>query len=88
MVRMREELGRAEDELELEFLHLDLASFSSTKQFVASFKQKDCPLHILINNAGIGLVPFGEAPNPPLFHPSLQSCIVYGIISVLDLLLC
>ena len=65
---MREELGRAEGELKLEFMHLDLASFSSTKQFVANFKQRNCPLHILINNAAIAFVPLGEAHNLPLFH--------------------
>ena len=47
-------------EVMLEFMSLDLASLSSAKQFVVSFQEKNLPLHILINNAGIALVPLGK----------------------------
>jgi len=43
----------------VESMPLDLSSFQSTQQFVAAFKEKNLPLHILINNAGIAMVPQG-----------------------------
>ena len=46
-------------EVKAEFMSLDLSSFLSTQQFVTAFKEKNLPLHILINNAGIALVPQG-----------------------------
>ena len=39
---------------------LDLSSFRSTKDFTAAFKEKNIPLHILINNAGIAWLPLSE----------------------------
>ena len=41
-------------------MKLDLASLESTKNFIENFKQKNLPLHLLICNAGIALVPYGE----------------------------
>ena len=41
----------------IEFMTLDLGSFRSTKDFTVAFKEKNLPLHILINNAGIALHP-------------------------------
>uniref|UniRef100_A0A3Q2XPE7 Dehydrogenase/reductase SDR family member on chromosome X-like n=1 Tax=Hippocampus comes TaxID=109280 RepID=A0A3Q2XPE7_HIPCM len=41
----------------LEFKKLDLASLQSVRQFVQSFKERDLPLNILVNNAGVMLVP-------------------------------
>ncbi|CAM4396154.1 polyprenol dehydrogenase isoform X1 [Caretta caretta] len=41
----------------LEFLHCDLASMKSIRQFVQQFRAKNCPLHVLVNNAGVMLVP-------------------------------
>ncbi|KAM6211704.1 LOW QUALITY PROTEIN: polyprenol dehydrogenase [Sarcoramphus papa] len=41
----------------VEFLYCDLASMKSIRQFVQRFKAKDCPLHVLVNNAGVMLVP-------------------------------
>ncbi|KAI8869219.1 NAD(P)-binding protein [Ramicandelaber brevisporus] len=38
----------------VEFLKLDLASFASIRQFVEEFKSKGLPLHLLVNNAGLG----------------------------------
>ncbi len=41
-------------------MRLDLGSIQSTKDFVRSFKEKNLPLHILINNAAIMGIPFGN----------------------------
>ncbi|XP_019751097.1 dehydrogenase/reductase SDR family member on chromosome X-like isoform X1 [Hippocampus comes] len=41
----------------VEFKKLDLASLQSVRQFVQSFKERDLPLNILVNNAGVMLVP-------------------------------
>lgn len=37
----------------LEFLPLDLSSFTSVRSFVNQFHQRQLPLHLLVNNAGI-----------------------------------
>ncbi|PPT08910.1 Retinol dehydrogenase 13 [Geitlerinema sp. FC II] len=37
----------------VEFLPLDLSSLDSVRQFVKLFKERNLPLHILVNNAGI-----------------------------------
>ncbi|XP_047457298.1 dehydrogenase/reductase SDR family member on chromosome X-like isoform X2 [Mugil cephalus] len=44
----------------VEFKTLDLASVRSVRQFAQSFKQRDLPLNILVNNAGVMLVPEGR----------------------------
>ncbi|XP_038613018.1 dehydrogenase/reductase SDR family member on chromosome X, partial [Tachyglossus aculeatus] len=41
----------------VEFLYCDLASMKSIRKFVRQFKAKKCPLHILVNNAGVMMVP-------------------------------
>ncbi|KAF1485352.1 Dehydrogenase/reductase SDR family member on chromosome X, partial [Megadyptes antipodes antipodes] len=41
----------------VEFLYCDLASMKSIRQFVQQFRAKNCPLHVLVNNAGVMLVP-------------------------------
>ncbi|XP_026231400.1 dehydrogenase/reductase SDR family member on chromosome X-like isoform X2 [Anabas testudineus] len=43
-----------------EFMKLDLASSQSVRHFVQSFKQRGLPLNILVNNAGVMLVPEGR----------------------------
>ncbi|XP_036965767.1 dehydrogenase/reductase SDR family member on chromosome X-like isoform X3 [Acanthopagrus latus] len=47
-------------EAKVEFMKLDLASVQSVRQFVRSFKERDLPLNILVNNAGVMLVPEGR----------------------------
>eukprot|EP00057_Strongylocentrotus_purpuratus_P021244 XP_011675718.1 PREDICTED: dehydrogenase/reductase SDR family member on chromosome X-like [Strongylocentrotus purpuratus] len=41
------------DDLDVEFMTLDLSSIASTMNFVEEFKAKGLPLHILVCNAGI-----------------------------------
>ncbi|XP_007246763.3 dehydrogenase/reductase SDR family member on chromosome X isoform X1 [Astyanax mexicanus] len=41
----------------VEFMYLDLASLKSVRQFVQRFKARGLPLHVLVNNAGVMLVP-------------------------------
>ncbi|XP_059695348.1 dehydrogenase/reductase SDR family member on chromosome X isoform X2 [Haemorhous mexicanus] len=41
----------------VEFLYCDLASMKSIRQFVQQFRARNCPLHVLVNNAGVMLVP-------------------------------
>ena len=48
--------------INVEFMSLDLSSLQSVKKFIEDYKQKGLPLHLLINNAGIAAVPYGE-PN-------------------------
>ncbi|CAN0269013.1 unnamed protein product [Lampetra planeri] len=42
---------------EVDFMHLDLRSLSSVRDFVNRFRSRKLPLHILVNNAGVMLVP-------------------------------
>ncbi|XP_035873144.1 dehydrogenase/reductase SDR family member on chromosome X [Phyllostomus discolor] len=43
--------------LPVEFLYCDLASLESVREFVHKFKAKRIPLHVLVNNAGVMMVP-------------------------------
>ncbi|XP_068186195.1 dehydrogenase/reductase SDR family member on chromosome X isoform X2 [Antennarius striatus] len=43
----------------VEFMKLDLASLQSVHQFVTNFKDRNLQLNILVNNAGVMLVPEG-----------------------------
>ncbi|XP_051814377.1 dehydrogenase/reductase SDR family member on chromosome X isoform X2 [Acanthochromis polyacanthus] len=47
-------------EAKVEFKKLDLASLQSVRHFAQSFKERDLPLNILVNNAGVMLVPEGR----------------------------
>ncbi|XP_074551316.1 polyprenol dehydrogenase-like isoform X2 [Halichoeres trimaculatus] len=47
-------------EAEVEFIKLDLASLQSIRQFVQRFREQDLQLNILVNNAGVMLVPEGR----------------------------
>ena len=46
--------------VEIEWMILDLASFRSTKDFTVAFRERNLPLHILVNNAGIAWRTLGE----------------------------
>ena len=50
---MKRETAEEGKEVKVEFLPLDLSSFQSTTDFVCAFKEKNLPLHILINNAAV-----------------------------------
>ena len=58
---MKSELAGAGEEIEIEFLHLDLSSLQSARDFAAIFISKGLPLHVLILNAGIGIVDLGKS---------------------------
>ena len=58
---MKEEGQAAGKEINVELMRLDLASLESTKNFIENFKQKNLPLHMLVCNAGIALVPYGKS---------------------------
>ncbi|KAL5010378.1 hypothetical protein ScPMuIL_012683 [Solemya velum] len=45
------------DQLCVEYMHVDLASLKSTKQFIDAFIATGQPLHVLICNAGVALMP-------------------------------
>ncbi|GAB5587902.1 hypothetical protein Unana1_02802 [Umbelopsis nana] len=42
----------------IEFLQLDLLSLASVTNFIAEFKAKNLPLHLLLNNAGVMACPY------------------------------
>ena len=44
----------------IEWMILELSSFHSTKDFTVAFREKNLPLHILINNAGISSLPLSK----------------------------
>ena len=43
----------------VEYMQLDLASLQSVKRFTTTLTERNQPLHILINNAGISWVHYG-----------------------------
>ncbi|XP_072900305.1 polyprenol dehydrogenase isoform X2 [Hemitrygon akajei] len=51
--RIRTETGNNK----VEFIYLELASLQSVRQFVEHFKARNLPLHVLVNNAAVMLVP-------------------------------
>lgn len=50
---LRDEIIKQTPDAKLDFMHCDLASLSSIREFVHQFKSKYQKLHLLINNAGI-----------------------------------
>uniref|UniRef100_A0A4W5R9M5 Dehydrogenase/reductase (SDR family) X-linked n=1 Tax=Hucho hucho TaxID=62062 RepID=A0A4W5R9M5_9TELE len=56
----------------VEFLFLDLCSLKSLRQFVHRFKARALPLHVLVNNAGIMLVPEGKTEDGFELHFGLN----------------
>ena len=78
MERMRREVAekQPDTQLSLESLPLDLSSFRSTQEFVAAFKARNCPLHILINNAGIAMTPQGRV-HGLIMRLYVCSCEIY-----------
>ncbi|KAL4608864.1 dehydrogenase/reductase SDR family member on chromosome X [Arapaima gigas] len=56
----------------VEFQFLDLASLKSIHQFVQTFKGRGLPLHVLINNAGVMLVPESQTEDGFELHLGLN----------------
>ncbi|KAJ8415136.1 hypothetical protein AAFF_G00008340 [Aldrovandia affinis] len=50
-------IQKEKNEGKVEFLYINLASLKSIRQFVQKFKDRGLPLHVLVNNAGVMLVP-------------------------------
>jgi len=50
---LKEDSTLRREDIKLEYMYLDLASFQSVRNFVSAFQAKGLPLHFLINNAGI-----------------------------------
>lgn len=73
--RMKQEGARDQPEIQLnaEYMQLDLASFQSTKDFTVAFKEKNLPLHLLINNAGVAWSPYSELQDHFAREPCLSS---------------
>ncbi|XP_012709209.2 dehydrogenase/reductase SDR family member on chromosome X [Fundulus heteroclitus] len=51
-----------------EFIFVDLTSLKSVRQFVQMFRDRGLPLHVLINNAGVMLVPERRTDDGFEFH--------------------
>ncbi|MFT7475285.1 MAG: NAD(P)-dependent dehydrogenase (short-subunit alcohol dehydrogenase family) [Verrucomicrobiales bacterium] len=47
-------------EARLEVHHLDVSNLASVRSFAGWYLERDEPLHVLINNAGIMMVPYGR----------------------------
>ncbi|KAF6389890.1 dehydrogenase/reductase X-linked [Rhinolophus ferrumequinum] len=59
-VRAQEAVKKIKEETlndKVEFLYCNLASMGSIQQFAQAFKKKKLPLHVLVNNAGVMMVP-------------------------------
>ena len=55
-----DKLKKKVPDAQVELSRLDLASLASIKEFVETFKQKYNRLDVLLNNAGIMMVPYGK----------------------------
>ena len=67
---MKEEVRQfiPDKSINVEWMLLELTSFQATRDFTVAFKERNLPLHVLINNAGVGGIPFSE----PLTHAAIS----------------
>ena len=65
---MKEEVGEEHPDksVTIDWLLCDLSSFRSIKEFVTAFKDRNLPLNILINNAGVAWLPFSKISSSEL----------------------
>uniref|UniRef100_A0A7S3EB72 Protochlorophyllide reductase n=1 Tax=Rhodosorus marinus TaxID=101924 RepID=A0A7S3EB72_9RHOD len=54
------ELKNMKPDAKVEFMQLDLANSDSIRSFANAFIEKRLPLHLLVNNAGIAIVPHSK----------------------------
>ena len=73
-VEQQNEQTTSNKEVKVEYIPLDLASFQSTKECVRIFKERDLPLHILVNNAALLGPPYSKAIMQ--FATSLSLCFI------------
>lgn len=59
----RQEMLREAPSADVEVMQLDLSSLHSVHKFAEAFKSKYAHLDVLVNNAGISLVPYGITEN-------------------------
>ena len=81
---MKQEVGEGK-ELKVEYLLVDLASFSSVKDFVRTFKEKNLPLHILVNNAAVCGIPYQRTEDDIDFQIQVNytHALKFGIATLL-----
>ena len=80
---MKQEIAKEypDKEVKLEYMLVDLGSFRSVKDFTVAFREKNLPLHVLINNAGI-LAPDRGKATPSFYnfmyeiYPSFRPMVV------------
>lgn len=58
--RAMSEIEQKDPSAQIEFHHLDLSNLASVRGFAESFLERERALDLLINNAGIMMVPYGE----------------------------
>lgn len=66
------DISNATQNPNVEAMQLDLNSFDSIRQFASDFAEKNLPLHVLINNAGIMACPFALTTDG--FESQFQVC--------------
>ncbi|KAK7473508.1 hypothetical protein BaRGS_00035261 [Batillaria attramentaria] len=62
------EILQEQPDAKVYFIHLDLSSFKSVRRFADEFMHRGWPLHLLINNAGVMLVPHQVTEDGNEYH--------------------
>uniref|UniRef100_A0A7S4M8J1 Uncharacterized protein n=1 Tax=Vannella robusta TaxID=1487602 RepID=A0A7S4M8J1_9EUKA len=57
------DIEKNDENAKLTLMKLDLANLQSIEAFVEEFNEKELPLHVLVNNAGIMAIPYKETAN-------------------------
>ncbi|KAK6180106.1 hypothetical protein SNE40_012314 [Patella caerulea] len=70
--------------LNIEKMELDLASFEKTMRFIEEFKARNCPLHVLILNAGIHV--HNKEMTEDSYEMMLQSNYLSNLLIILHFL--